>query len=302
MINFAKGHPDPGFLPNALIAAGLQRTAAVLTGAAADQTLQKTLPTPPALLNYCAGRGAAIYRDRLARFITRQANDGCRAHSDSLLTVNGVSHGLSLIASVLAKPGDEVLVETPCYFLACDIFKHHHLSVVPLPLARSSHHHHHRPPPLPLDPLSPSSASSFSFCLEGLERTLNEHPKAKLLYLVPTHCNPTGHSLCDATRKGLVELCKAKGVTVVADEVYHFLDWTAAASGQPTSPSWCRPKRMVAHDSAFFRRHSEAFPPPPSTSKPPTGTHTQKKRKTGGVGAEGGRGGVLSQRTSRQER
>ena len=63
--------------------------------------------TSPAIL---PGRGASAFRDKLARFITRQAADGVAA-PELLLSTNGVS---SWTCGVFpASPGDTVLVENP---------------------------------------------------------------------------------------------------------------------------------------------------------------------------------------------
>ena len=67
--NFAKGHPPSELLPNGLLAQGFQQIA--------DALLANVSAAPAShLLQYCPGRGAASYRDKLARFITRQASDG----------------------------------------------------------------------------------------------------------------------------------------------------------------------------------------------------------------------------------
>jgi len=41
----------------------------------------------------------------------------------------------------------------------------------------------------------------------------------RLLYLVPTNCNPTAHTVSDRDRRALVAACARRGVVVVADEV-----------------------------------------------------------------------------------
>ena len=214
VINFAKGHPPDELLPNGLIAEGfVQITDALLanTNSARDvpssqqkqQQQHGTASSHRHLLQYCSGRGASAFRDKLARFITRQAADGVAARPELLLSTNGVSHGLDLVASSLASPGDTVLVENPCYFLSADIFRDHHLNVVPLPLKRA-----------PMEAGAErgggggggggGSEGGASFCVSSFERLLDTHPKARLVYLVPTNCNPTGHTL---STEGRVSRC-----------------------------------------------------------------------------------------------
>ena len=45
----------------------------------------------------------------------------------------GVSQGLDLLCTLLTRPGDAVLVESPTYFLALRIFRDHGLELVPVP-------------------------------------------------------------------------------------------------------------------------------------------------------------------------
>ena len=97
IINFAKGHPDPAMLPHALMALGFERVAATLANATAQQTAASAnaKPAPRAslaaplrtLLDYCPSQGDPGFRTELASFITRQANDGCAARANALMTV-----------------------------------------------------------------------------------------------------------------------------------------------------------------------------------------------------------------------
>lgn len=206
IVNFAKGHPDADLIACGMIAKGFAQVMAQTEGG-----------DPSRMLNYCPQMGGLQYRRDLAAFITRQSHDGCTARPENLLTVSGVSHGLGLAVSMLTQPGDEILVVCPCYFLACDIFKDTHVT-----------------------PIALTVNSDCSFSTEILERTLDDHPKARLVYLVPSSCNPTGRTVSAEDRKRIVEICAERRVFVLADEVYHFLDWSKN-----------RPARMVAFDREF---------------------------------------------------
>jgi DNA-binding transcriptional MocR family regulator len=48
-----------------------------------------------------------------------------------------------------------------------------------------------------------------------------------MLYVIPSFQNPTGATLGAERRAPLVEVCRAHGVLLVADEVYHGLHWSA---------------------------------------------------------------------------
>lgn len=242
-INFAKGHPPSELLPNGMLARAFQDVTNILLSNSqkdASPILPPEVQAQPNLLQYCAGRGAAGYRKKLAHFISRQANDGVSAHNSMLMTTNGVSHGLDLVASSLALPGDTVLVENPCYFLASSIFRDHHLTVVPLDLRRAV-------------AATGNSNGSANDEVVNFEALLDAHPRCKLVYLVPTNCNPTGRTMSSPERAALVAAAARRGVVVVADEVYHFLDW---------KPQGERPARMVAYDAAFLSHLSKTTDAP----------------------------------------
>ena len=63
-------------------------------------------------------------------------------------------------------------------------------------------------------------------------------PQPQLLYLCPSNSNPAGHTLPDPARRALVRLAAEAGFFVVADEVYHYLDWhPGAGSSAVAEPS-----------------------------------------------------------------
>lgn len=127
-----------------------------------------------------------------------------------LFVTGGASHALSLVATVLASPGDVVLVDSPTYHLAFRILTDRGVTLVPAPAD---------------DP-------------EGLESLLGRLRAAghrvPLLYLVPTFGNPTGRSLPDDRRSALVSLARRTGLTVVEDDTYREL----AYDGPPPPSLW----------------------------------------------------------------
>ena len=175
-------------------------------------------------LNYAKSEyGSAGYLTALAGFLT--AAYGSPVFDDWLLTTNGVSHGLELAVGCLTKPGDVCWMESPSYFLAYQIFADHHLKVVG----------------------APSDAHGLD--VEALARCLADGtlgPPPAVLYLVPTHGNPTGVTLSRERREALLRLARQYGFVVLADEVYALLDWTALDQALPP--------RMLALDAPHRKR------------------------------------------------
>ena len=127
----------------------------------------------------------------------------------SYFWTHGVSHGLDLLCTALFHPGDVILLECPTYFLAAQIFVSRHLQLKALPMRRDG----------------------GGVDVEQLETWLVEghlHPPPKGLYLIPTHQNPTGHTLSLQDRWHLIRLARKYKFWILADEVYHLLDWRPA--------------------------------------------------------------------------
>jgi 2-aminoadipate transaminase len=111
----------------------------------------------------------------------------------------GASHGLSLAAEVLTRPGDVVLVDSPSYHLAFPILADRGLTLVRAPADEHG--------------VLPQSLPSGN----------------PLLYLVPTFANPTGRSLPLERRRELADLARGGHVTVIEDDTYRDLAYDSEA-------------------------------------------------------------------------
>jgi len=159
----------------------------------------------PASLQYGTEQGHGYFRLALAEFLSQGYS--FPVDFDNLFVTNGISNALDLICTHFTLPGDTIFVEDPTYFLALRIFEDHDLQMVPV------------------------QTNEDGLVIESLEEKLREfHPK--FLYTVPTFQNPGGFTLPQDRRDKLVQLSQAHGFLIVADEVYHFLNY----SGQQIKP------------------------------------------------------------------
>jgi len=108
--------------------------------------------------------------------------------------------GLDLLCTLFARPGDTIFVEEPSYFLALRIFADHHLKIISLPM------------------------DSDGLNIEALEKNLIGHSPV-FLYTIPTFHNPSSVTLEAERRKQLVELSRKHNFLIIADEVYHLLNY-----------------------------------------------------------------------------
>ena len=152
-------------------------------------------------LAYGVEQGDGFFRQVLANFLSEHIQ--APVDYRSLFTTGGASQGLDLICTLFSRPGDTIFVEEPSYFLALRIFTDHGLNVVSLPM------------------------DDQGLIIEALEQKLSQHAPA-FLYTIPTFHNPSSVTLTADRRNRLVQLSRQHDFVVVADEVYHLLNYAAA--------------------------------------------------------------------------
>ena len=154
-----------------------------------------------ALLQYGADQGDADFREALAQFLSRRYATPIDARQ--LMVSASASQALDLICTRFTKPGDTIFVEEPTYFLALHVFRDHGLNVIGIPIDDDG---------IRIDALR-----------EALRR---DHPA--LLYTIPSFQNPSGTTMSADRREQLMSISRKHDLLVVADEVYHLLDFGIA--------------------------------------------------------------------------
>ena len=205
IIDLGWGHPDPDLLPTDGIRA------------AADRALER-FGADALGYGHNAGPGPLVEAvcERLA------VVDGGRAPDPAAVLITaGNSWAIDLVATLLTRPGDVVLVETPTYHLAVKILREHPIRLLPIPADTGG---------LVVDAIP-----------DALRAARAGGARVRLLYTVPTYNNPTGISLADDRRRALVALAEREGFLVLEDDAYRELAyddpaappslWSAAAPG-----------------------------------------------------------------------
>lgn len=121
------------------------------------------------------------------------ASQGVQAHLDSVLITSGSQQSLTLVAQLLLKPGDAVLVESPTYDRALDLFRMHHLRIIGCP------------------------TDAWGMQVEEVEPLLQRlHPR--LIYTIPNFQNPTGVCLSLPRRRQLIALADRYNTPILEDD------------------------------------------------------------------------------------
>lgn len=120
---------------------------------------------------------------------------GLSADPAHLLITSGAQQGIDLIAQTLLKPGDTVIVESPCYGAAIDVFVNKGINVIPVELDE-----------------------------QGIRSDLLDEVCQKnnpvLLYVNPAFHNPTGTLMSEQRRKELIELAELYHFFIIEDDSF----------------------------------------------------------------------------------
>jgi GntR family transcriptional regulator/MocR family aminotransferase len=136
--------------------------------------------------DYMHPQGHPLLRDTLCQHLF--ATRGIVCSPDQVVVVAGTQDGLNLVARMLAKAGDEVSVEDPCYLGAARAFLELGLTVQSVQL------------------------DDEGLCVDQLSDA------AKLVYVTPSHQFPLGMTMSLGRRRAIVEWARSAGSYVVEDD------------------------------------------------------------------------------------
>jgi len=117
-------------------------------------------------------------------------------HEESILVTTGAQQGIDIIAKVFVQSHDYVLIDSPTYSAAVDIFRNRGAQLLPIDLTKKG------------------------FLLDQVESYMKKY-KPKLFYMNPTFHNPTGYTVPTEQRKQLVELAERYHCILVEDDSFH---------------------------------------------------------------------------------
>lgn len=190
-INLALGHPAPALLPAELFA---------------DTARAAIRRYGHGSLDYGAGPGP---RPMLEQVRGRLADIDARVPAlDEILITSGTSAGIDQVATLMTRPGDVVLVESPTYHLALRIFSDHPVGLEPVPCDAEG--------------IDVDAVVAAARRLRAAGRTV------RLVYSVPTFANPTGVSISAARRRALAQALVAEDLVLVEDDAYRELPYDGA--------------------------------------------------------------------------
>ncbi len=150
-----------------------------------DEKMWEILRTSP-----CQG----IYplREVISAEATRE---GKSTRPEEIIIVSGSLQGLSLLSRILLDPGDSVVVESPTFLGALQVFKAAQAKIIGVPLDKNG------------------------IRVDILENILTRH-KPKFIYVLPNYQNPSGVVLSLERRIKLLNLAYRNNVGIIEEDPY----------------------------------------------------------------------------------
>jgi GntR family transcriptional regulator / MocR family aminotransferase len=161
-------------------------------------------------------------RERISHVL---ASQGLTVSAENVLITTGSQQSMALVAQLLLRPGDSVLVENPTYAIAIDLFRSLQLKVIGMP------------------------TDSGGIQTELLAPLLEKH-RPKLIYTIPNFQNPTGSCLDSRRRRELIALVTRYNIPLLEDDFVGDLRYDGRA--QPALKS-LDPGGQVIYISSFSK-------------------------------------------------
>lgn len=150
-----------------------------------------------ALLEYGAPEGWMPLREAVAQEMERRT--GRSVSPASVLITSGASQALYLAARGLLKPGDAIAMESPSYYYSLPLFQSCGIRLLPIAM------------------------DGEGLLPDALESTLRHH-RPSMVWVNPTHHNPTGTVLSAERRRTVLDLAARWQVPVLEDDAFYGLD------------------------------------------------------------------------------
>lgn len=151
---------------------------------------------PDHLWQYGMSEGEPALRAWVAQ---RVSNMGLKCSAEQVLILSGSQQGIDLVAKLLVEEGTPILVESPAYLAALQVFR-----------------------------LFGGEMHGINQDEQGaMPAALAAAPQARFAYLTPTFQNPTGRCATPERRAELAMLCDQRGLTVFEDDPYRDLSFDA---------------------------------------------------------------------------
>jgi 2-aminoadipate transaminase len=157
------------------------------------KSFERVARDPRFVLSYGDSEGYAPLREAIAQRMVARGASG--VHARNVIILTGSTQGIMIVAQSLAEPGDEIIVESPSYPGALQIFQICGLRAIPVPVDDDGMRVDH---------------------VEAVLRTR----RPRFIYTMPSLHNPTNATMNADRRLRLATIAQRAGVPIVEDDPY----------------------------------------------------------------------------------
>lgn len=152
-----------------------------------------------ALLGYGDQLGNADLRQWIVNHLAKR---GLQADANNVLVTGGSTQALDFACRVFLEEGDAIIVETPTFLGAIEIFQTFGVEIIGV------------------------DSDENGMDVDQLATALADNPNVKVIYTIPTFQNPSGSNMPLDRRQKLVDLAREYNVAVFEDDPYCDLQYS----------------------------------------------------------------------------
>ncbi|RCU49530.1 PLP-dependent aminotransferase family protein [Corallincola holothuriorum] len=178
---------------------------------------------------YGPTQGYEPLRQQLAM---RYLDHGLQVNADEIVITNGAQEAICLALQAVAKPGDVIAVETPCYFGILELIESLDMLAFEIPLCADE-----------------------SISIADIEGAVDQHDIAAVV-LSSSIANPMGCWLSNSKKKEIVRLLESRNIPLIEDDVYGEL-YFGSERGLPAQVF--SKKNMVLTCSSFSKTAAPGY-------------------------------------------
>lgn len=175
------------------------------------------------LTRYERPSGSLSLRREIAK---RTAGGRLKITEDDILITNGCMEAISVCLRAVARPGDTIVVESPCFHCFLQLIEDQNMLALEVP-----------------------SDPETGIDLESLETALDTHD-VRACILNPTFQNPTGALVPPAAKTELVRMLAQREIPVIEDDIYGHLHFDRKP---PVTLKSMDEKGLVLYCSSFSK-------------------------------------------------
>lgn len=147
-----------------------------------------------AALQYSTTEGYVPLREIICE--QRMHHVGVNVTIDNIMITSGSQQGIEFSAKLFVDKGDIIICESPSYLGAINAFNSYQPRFIEIPM------------------------DDHGMIVDELEKTLKQHPEAKMIYTIPDFQNPSGKTMSIDRRKRVAQLAAEYKIPVIEDCPY----------------------------------------------------------------------------------